>query len=240
MVAFFHALLYTPIYNLLVLLIDLVPGGDAGIAVIGVTLIIRILIMPLSLAAIRTSRAMQVVKPELEAVKAAHKGDREGEAKATFAPYKQYGINPFAGVITLVIQLPVLICLYWVFRTAHLPAVDAALLYPFVHAPAAVSVMFLGLIALAGHSIVLAALAAVAQYLQARYAMPIPTAPKEDTSMQAEMGRAMAMQAKFVLPIVIGFVAYTSGAIALYFITTSLVTLAQELLMKRKPAPRAA
>jgi len=237
MVAFFHAILYTPIYNLLVFFIDIVPGGDAGLAVIAVTLIVKIILMPLSIAAIRTQRATKAVEPELKAIKEQYKDDKEAQAKETFALYKKYGINPFAGILTMFIQLPIIICLYWVFRTAHLPTIDPALLYSFVHVPAAVSTMFLGVIAIGGHSIVLALVTAVAQFLQARYAMPTPPPSKDDASMQAEFGRAMSMQAKFVLPIVIGFVGYTSGAIALYFITTSVATLLQELLMRRTPAP---
>ena len=239
MVAFFHAILYTPLYNLLVFFIDIVPGGDAGLAVIAVTLVVKIILMPLSIAAIRTQRATRAVEPELKAIKERYKDDKDVQAKETFAVYKKYGINPFAGILTMFIQLPVIICLYWVFRTANLPAIDAHLLYSFVHAPALVSTLFLGIFAVSGHSIVLAVVPAAAQFLQAHYAMPTPPPSKEDTSMQAEFGRAMSMQAKFVLPLVIGFVGYTSAAIALYFITTSVATLLQELLMRRAPAQQA-
>ena len=81
---------------------------------------------------------MKAIEPELKKLKERYKGDKEGEARATMELYRTNNVNPFASILVLIIQLPVLICLYWVFRTAQLPAINDALLYGFVHAPAQV------------------------------------------------------------------------------------------------------
>lgn len=234
MASFFHTFLYEPIYNLLVFFLNIVPGGDIGLAVIVVTITIRLLIMPLSLSAIRTQQAMKAIEPALKEVREKHKNDKEQQAKAMFELYRVHRVNPFASFATLIIQLPILIGLYWVFRTETLPTVDAALLYSFVPIPDAVSGLFLGFVALSAPSVVLAICAAATQFFQARISVPVPAprTPGGAPSMQEEFGRAMALQMHFVLPPIIGAVAYTSGAIALYFITSALVSIAQELFVR--------
>lgn len=232
MVAFFHTILYTPIYNLLIFLVGVLPGGDVGLAVVIVTLIIRLIIMPLSFSALRTSRLMKSVEPELNQIKEQFKDNKEEQAKEMFSLYKKYGINPFASFLTVLIQLPILICLYWVFRTEKLPQVDASILYSFVHVPDVISTLFLGIFAVTSTSIILAVLAALTQFVQAFYAIPAPPKAKAGASMQNDMARALALQARYVLPVIIGVVAYAGGAIALYFITSNLVGIAQEFLVR--------
>ena len=241
MIDFFHTILYTPIYNLLVFLTGVLPGGDLGLAVVIVTIVVKLVVMPFSLAAIRTQRAMKAIEPELLALKEQHKDDKEAQAKETFALYRKYRINPFASFFTLLIQLPILLCLYWVFRTEHLPAADPALLYSFVHLPAVISTSFLGLFPVAGKSLALALVAGVTQFFQAKFAIPTPPpSTSEKPSMQEELGRAMAMQARYVLPFVIALVAYASGAIALYFITSNAIAVMQELFVRRTHKPLSA
>jgi YidC/Oxa1 family membrane protein insertase len=244
---FFHTILYVPIYNLLIFIISLTHSGDVGLGLIGVTLIVRLAILPLSLSAVRTQRAMKVIDPELKEIREKYKDDKETQAKETFALYKKYKIRPFASILTLFIQLPVLISLYYVVRKESLYHVNTSLVYSFVHAPAMLSPLFLGLFLVTTPNLLLAILAAITQFFQAYFAIPLPPAapkkpevkkggtPTTPESMQEEFGRAMALQARFVLPVVIGVVSYTSGAIALYFITSNCVMLLQELLARLFP-----
>ena len=234
MLSFFHTYLYVPIYNLLIFLISVVPGADIGVAIILATLIVKILLLPLSLSAAHTQKAMKAIDPELKAIREKYKDDKEKQAREMFALYAKYGIKPFSSVLSIFIQLPVVIGLYWVFRTEALPGIDTSLLYPFVHAPiTTASTLFLGVLLITGHSILLAVLATGTQFVQAWYAIPVPPASAEvGGSAGADFARAMTLQARFVLPLIIGFVAYTSGAIALYFITSNVVALVQEYMVR--------
>ena len=233
--ALFHSYLSVPIYNLLVFFIGIMPGGDTGLAVIAVTLVVKIIILPLSYSAVRTQRGMKVIEPELAAIKEKYKDDGAEQARAQFALYKKYKINPFASFFTLLIQLPILLALYWVFRGEALPAIDVASLYAFVAIPTHISTQLLGVFAVIGKSIPLALLAGVTQYFQAVFAVPTPTKTAKG-GMSEDFGRAMAMQARFVIPFIIALVSYeTSGAVALYFVTSNIVTLFQEYLVRRKP-----
>jgi len=236
MTSFFHTVLYTPIYNLLMFLTDILPGQDIGLAVVIATLIVKIVIMPLSFSALHTARAVKAIEPEMKMLREKYKDDKEAQAKEMFALYKVYGINPFAGFLTLLIQLPIIISLYWVFNSQTLLTVDPTLLYSFVSAPEAISPFFIGIFAIMGSSFILAGLAGVTQMIHAWYAIPVPAkSDKPGTDMQADFGRAMALQMRFILPIFIAIAAYyTSVAIALYFVTSNVVSIAQEFIVRQK------
>lgn len=245
MIAFFHTVLYTPIYNLLMGLTDILPGQDIGLAVVVATLIVKVLLMPLSFSALRTQRAIRVIEPEMKALREQYKDDKEVQAKEMFALYKKYGVNPFAGFLTLLIQFPIIISLYWVFNTRDLLTVDTSILYAFVPAPDAIAPLFLGVFAITGASVTLALLAAATQAVYGWYAIPVPerSTKKKGEDMQADFGRAMAIQMRFMLPLFIGVAAYfTSVAIALYFITSNAVGILQEYIVRRKkqvlPVPK--
>lgn len=231
---FFHAVFYNPIYNALVALVALVPGSDVGIAVILVTIIIRLLLLPFSLSAARTQRAMKILEPKIKALKETHKGDKEKEALETLALYKEAKVNPFSSILTAFIQIPVLLALYWVFYYEPFSAINTARLYTFTPVPHILSLQFLGIISVAGKSIVLAVLAGLSQFLQAHLALSGTMRPSDIKSAQNDFQRMMGTQLKYVFPFIIGTISYTtSGAIALYFITTNLAGALQELHVRK-------
>lgn len=234
MASLFHTFVYLPIYNLLVFLVDVVPGGDLGLAVILATIAVKLILLPLSLSAVRTQRAMKLLEPELKELREKYKDDKETQAKEMFALYKKYNVKPFASILMLFIQLPILFGLYYVSQHAATTAIDPTLLYPFITAPTTLSPLFLGIFSLTGTGIVLALLAGGSQLLQAWYMIPIP--PKtsaEMPTMQEEFGRAVSLQARFVFPLLIGFISFSSGMLALYFITSNLFMVVQEFVVRK-------
>ncbi|MBI2409919.1 membrane protein insertase YidC [Candidatus Kaiserbacteria bacterium] len=232
---FFHAVFYNPIYNALVALVAVIPNGDVGVAIILVTIVIRLVLLPFSLSAARTQRAMKELEPRLKELKEKHKGDKEKEAVQTLALYREARVNPFASILTLFIQIPILLALYWVFFYEPFPAINAARLYAFTPVPQLVSLQFLGLISVAGKSLVLAVLAAVTQFFQAQAALSGTMKPTPGTGgFQGDFQKMMGMQLKYVFPFLIGTISYTtSGAVALYFITTNLAGVVQEWHVRR-------
>ncbi len=231
--ALFHTVFYNPIYNALVAFVALVPGSDVGIAVILITILIRLLLLPFSLSAARTQRAMKALEPKIKELKEKHKGDKEKEALETLALYRDARVNPFASFLTVFIQIPILLALYWVFRYEAFPVIDAARLYAFTPVPHAVSLEFLGFISVTGKSIVLAVLAGITQFLQAHLALSGTMKPASGGA-QGDFQRVMGLQLKYVFPFLIATISYTtSGAVALYFITTNLVGALQEWHVRR-------
>jgi len=231
---FFHTFFYNPIYNLLVTLVAITPWGDVGVAVIVLTIIIRLILLPFSLSAARTQRAMRSLEPKLAELKEKYKDDKEQHAVKTLELYRTERVNPFASILTVFIQLPVLIALYWVFIYEPFTVLNTKLLYSFTPVPGAITDSLFGLVPLASKSIVLALLAGVAQFVQAQLALSNAPKPKGE-GMQADFNRVMAMQMRYVFPILIGTIAYTtSAAIALYFVTTNIAGALQEWYVRRK------
>jgi|GEM_PF-54945 len=230
--ALLKTVFYIPLYNGLVFLIWLLPGHSVGVAVILFTLLIKLLLSPLSHKAAKFQLEMRAHEGELNRLKEKYKGDKQAQGKAIMDFYREKKINPFAGIVPLFVQIPIVIALYYVFYAGGLPDIDASLLYSFVPVPTPDMHLF-GLNILE-KSLVLAVLAGIAQFLQAQFAMP-PAPPKTDTpSIGNDLARGMHMQMKYVLPVFMGFIAYAvSGAVALYFITSSLFTIAQEVVVRK-------
>lgn len=227
--AFFHTVFYNPIYNALVALVYVIPGSDVGVAIILLTLFIRLILLPFSLSAARTQRAMKVLEPKIKELKEKHKGDKEKEAVETLALYREARVNPFASILTVFIQIPVLLALYFVFRYEPFTTVDTLRLYTFTPIPGAVSAQFIGLFLVTGKSMVLAILAGVTQYFQAALSLAGTMKPVEAEGMRGDFQRVLSMQLKYVFPFLIATISYTtSAAIALYFITTNIAGSLQE------------
>ncbi len=114
-----NQLLVWPIINVLVALYKFfewigVPG-PLGFAVIGLTIVIRLILYPLMQAQLRSAKKMAKLKPHLDALNDKHKNDKSALQQAQLALYKEHGVNPAAGCLPLLIQMPVLIALYNVF-----------------------------------------------------------------------------------------------------------------------------
>jgi len=228
----FHATVYDPLYNGLVFLVGILPTHDVGIAVVILTIIVRFILYPLSKRAVAAQMAMKEIAPEVEELKKKFKDDREAQSKAIFKLYKDKGIHPFAGFALVLLQFPILIGLYWVFARGGLPIVDMSLLYSFVHAPASISMEFLNTLDMRSHSIVLAVLAAITQFVYTRLSMgaaatkdPSPV----ESSLSGDMAKSFDLQARYVLPAMIGVISFSVAAAApLYWTTSNLFMIAQE------------
>lgn len=232
----FHTVVYDPIYNALVYFVDVVPTHDMGIAVVIVTIVVRFILFPLSRKAIKAQMDMKRVAPEIEELKKKYKDKPEEQGRAIFALYRERGVSPFAGLLLLLVQLPVLLGLYFVFANGGLPAINTAILYPFVPAPDNVNMEFLGLIDMAGKSLILAVLAGVSQFVYTRLSMgPRGSVVAAEASFSTEMARTFDLQARYILPVMVAGIAYFIAAAApLYWLTSNLFMIGQELLSGRR------
>ena len=230
----FKTFLYIPIYNLLVFLAGTF-AADVGLAVVIVTVIIKIILLPVSWSAAHTQKKMQAIQPRLKELQELHKEDKEKQARETLALYKEHGVNPFGSILILILQLPILFALYEVVRAHLFAGVDASILYPFVTVPGQLSPLFLGILPITGPSIWLALIAGLAQLAFGFIAAPKPPAPSgKEPSLTEEMARMTALQVKYFLPVLIGVIAYAGGgAIALYFATSAIFSLLQQLAVNR-------
>lgn len=231
----YHTFFFDPLYNTLLLLFKVIPWADAGIIIILLTVIVRIILFPLSKKAVITQVKMAEIGPQLEVIKERYKDKPEEQAKQTLALYKEKGVNPFSGIFVVIIQIPLIIALYQIFL--HFSEVRVDLLYSFVTAPEHVNTVFLGLIDLANKNVFIAALAALSSYFQLQVATSNQTIPKGN-SFSDNLTRSMQSQMKYIFPIIVFFISYNiSGVIALYWLTTNLFSIAQEIYVRRSLKP---
>ena len=235
--AAFHAVVYDPLYNGLVFLVGVIPTHDVGLAVIILTILVRIILFPLSRRAVETQIAMKKIAPEVEKLKEKYKDNREEQGKAIFALYRERGVHPFASVGLLFAQLPVLFALYWIFSSGGLPEIHPDLLYSFIFPPGGANMEFLGILGMAGHSIVLGGLAGATQFLYTRLSM----GPREKKSAAAsgsfsgDLAKSFDLQARYVLPATFIVLSYViPSAAMLYLVTSNTFMVAQELYAGRR------
>ena len=232
----YHTFVFYPLYNAFVLLIDALPFLDAGMIIIVFTVVIRLILFPLAKQSVRTQAIMRDLGPELEKIKEKHKDSKEKQSLETLALYKKYKLNPFSSIFLLLIQVPILIAIYKIFLFAGFSRIDTAILYSFVPVPSVVvGKVFLGLIDVTQKSYLLAFIAAISQYFQAK--LLIPPAPKKEgkQSMGDSFARNMSIQMKYVMPVIIFFIAYsTTGVVAIYWTVSNLFMIGQEFFVRRQ------
>ena len=233
--ALFKAIFYEPLYNGLIFLFHVLPWADAGLIVILFTVLVKLVLFPLSKKSVETQMIMKKIQPELEALKIKHKNNREEQARAMMALYKERKLNPLAGIFLVIIQIPIILALYWVFLNGGLPKVDASLLYNWVPVPNSISMNFLGLLDISQKSIFVAILAGVSQFFQMRYALPATPAKSGKPSFKDDLARSMSLQMKYVMPVFIVIIAYQLPAVVgFYWVTSNLFAIGQEIVVRRR------
>jgi YidC/Oxa1 family membrane protein insertase len=222
--------IYTPLLNALILLLSHVTFGDLGLAIVLLTIIIKVILFPLSKKAIVSQLEMASLQDDIAKIKD-KKLTKEEEAKETFELYKTKKVNPFSGCLVMLIQLPIIFGLYYVF----LKGLDltAAPLYSFVDDPSYVNTKFLGFIdLLSKNNYIIAILTGLSQLVQG-FMSPTQKLQKNQTNTQtgfaADLQKSMQVQVKYILPIFIGFIAFQiQAAVGLYWIVNNIFTIFQE------------
>jgi len=240
--ALWNTLLYQPIYNILIFIINNVTFGDVGFAIIIVTIIVKLVLSPLNRKSIRSQVLMKKMEPEMKQIKIDFP-NKEEQAKKTFELYKKYGTNPFSGCLVILIQMPIIFALYYVFLKDTLA--DSSLIYSFIQVPTVLHTNFLGLIEMTSHSIVLAILAGVTQFIQGYLSTPVKSKKvevvkeidktKSPSNFQEQLTDSMQMNVRYILPVFIAFIAWKiSAAVALYWIVNNIFTIVQEWYIRRQ------
>jgi YidC/Oxa1 family membrane protein insertase len=224
-----QTIFYRPMLNLLVFLYNTVAFHNFGLAIILVTVLLRLVLYPLFHKSVKQQMLLQRIQPHIKKIQELHKNDREKQSAALMELYKEHGVNPFSSIFLLIIQLPMMIGLYWVVRSGLTPG-NLMGLYSFVAQPQAINPMFLHFIDLSQASIILLVLAAIAQYFQAKLAIYRDPNNKAPLTAAEKIGQNMA----FAGPIVTLLVFYKlPSAVALYWLITSIFSIFQQIVINR-------
>ena len=225
----FNTYLYIPLLNILIFLYNNFSFSSLGLAIILLTLLIRIVLFPLFYKSAKSQMIMQKIQPLIQKIQHDHKEDKEKQAQALMDLYKKYKVNPFSSILMLFVQIPVLIALYSLFR-ADFSNMSFSTLYSFVSAPSHINTLFLGLIDLRSSSIIMVVLAAAAQYFQG-----ILTLPKVEKGKEISAAEKMTRQMIYYTPLFTVLVLWKMpSAIGLYWLITSLFSVGQQIYINKK------
>lgn len=239
MAALWTLIFYQPLFNLLVVVYDLV--GDMGLAIIVLTILLKFLLYPLAQKSIKSQRALQLIQPKVQELQKRLKDNKDQLARELMQLYQAERVSPLSSCAPLLVQFPFLIALYQIFRTAIVGSGSLHLLYSFVPNPGTLSDMFLGFWHLGAASWPLAVVTGAAQYWQSKMLIttqpPVQTPGAKDESMAAAMNKQMLYMMP-ALTVILG-VTLPSGLI-LYWLVSILFTIGQQYLAFRHHDPKPA
>jgi YidC/Oxa1 family membrane protein insertase len=228
-------LLVHPLVSLLVAAYDLVH--DFGLAVVAVTVLIRLLLYPLFVIQIKNQRAMQELAPAVSELKAKYGNDKQRMSQEQMKLYQERGYNPAMGCLPLLLQMPLLLAMYSAFQYfVNTPPPDGAKLggdiWPFLHNPIGpgqtldLSVRWLPWLKDLGHPdplYILPVLAGVTQLISS--IMFQPTVQPKNIDPQQKMMQTM----QYYFPLITVFIAQSLPAgLALYWVTTTVFGIIQQ------------
>lgn len=254
--------LIVDLLSTLLLILYSLLGQNVVLAIVAFTVIVRLSLLPLTIKQQRSMKRMQELSPKLKQLQTKYKDDRETLVQEQMKLYKEHGVNPFAGCLPLLIQLPIFFGL-WRAIIATLASSPGQLLELQNHimlpgldhlVPLQNTFLWLNL-ALPDPYFVLPVIVMVTTYLQQRLIMPVrpktATQPRKpgqrpDASEQAEQ---MTRQMTTIMPFFLGFLSlsYSSG-LSIYFIVSNLIGIMQYAMMGKadlrrligKESPKAA
>jgi YidC/Oxa1 family membrane protein insertase len=226
-------LIINPMVNAMLLFYGLL-GHQFILAIIGLTIVIRLIVFPLTLKQQRSMTAMQTLQgsKEWQDIQKKYKGDREKLAQEQMRMYREYGVNPAGGCLPTLIQFPVLIGLYQsitrVLATSPVQLVDLAqrVYLPSLAALVPLNDTFLWLdLARPDPLYVLPILVVVTTWAQQKLLSP-PSADSQSASMNQSM--------QIMMPLMFGFFALSfSSALSIYFVVSNAVGVLQYAAINR-------
>ncbi|MBC6937649.1 MAG: membrane protein insertase YidC [Chloroflexi bacterium] len=213
--------------------------GNVVVAIIIFTILVRLLMYPLNIQQMRSSKAMQALQPELKKLQEKYKNDREKLAQEQMALYRQHGINPLGGCLPLLIQFPIWIGLYQAINHAlaatplQLIDLGGRFLVGGLDHLVPLNNVWLGMDLTQPptpptnpvFALALPLLVLVTTWVQSKLITP-PTPSGEDG--QPNQAAAMTQSMTTIMPIMMGFFSLSfSVGLSIYFVVSNLFTIAQ-------------
>ncbi|MFA5995988.1 MAG: YidC/Oxa1 family membrane protein insertase [Patescibacteria group bacterium] len=243
---FYNIVIYQPIFNGLIYLYHVLPGHDLGVAIIVLTIFIKLLLFWPSLSALKSQKKLQDTQPKIEEIRKKYKDNKEEQGRKLMEFYKENKVNPFSSCLPLIIQLPILIALYRAFfqglqvdPTTHLLAAGQVQhLYGYlaqIYSVQPINITMFGFLDLAAkHNIVLAILSGAAAFFQAKTMQSQRPVVKSAGSKDEDVATLMNKQMMYLLPIMTLVFGYQFPAgVTLYWLVSTLFSLGQQLYFLR-------
>ena len=217
----FH-ILDQPILNALTLLYEYLPGQDFGVAVVVLTLLLRVILYPLSAKAFESQKAQMRIQDKVKALQEQYKGQRDELSRKLLELYRAEKINPFAAILPLLPQLLVLLSLYRVlnggFGEGQLSLIDPS---------------FFGIVDLSEKFWLFALAAGLSQFIQGKQMLP-----RQQKAGAKDMSQNIQTKMVYALPfLTVVFALQFPAALSLYWTTSNIFSIAQQWHLMKKSTP---
>lgn len=231
----FDVVLYQPLFNILIVFYQYLPGHDFGVAVIALTILIRFLLYPLAAESIRVQKITNQIQPRVKEIQEKYKNDKEKQATLMMELWRDNKINPLSSLLFLIIQIPILWALYRVFWDGFK---DGTLnyLYSSVPNPGSVNPMFFGVVNLSQAYPLFAIVAGILQYVQVKMMLPkVVVDDKKEKSQSEQFAAMMRTQSLYVFPVITILIFWgLPSALGLYWVTTGIFSIIQQYYILKK------
>jgi len=218
MVNLFNSYLYNPLLNFLIYLYHNFSFGDIGIAVILLTVLVRIVLFPVFYKGAKDQAIMQKIAPKLKEIQVKHKDDKEKQVKETMALYKDHKVNPFSQIFLLLIQLPIMIAIFKIFSVG-------------IKTISNLNPYFLGFVDLTQKNLILVLIAAALQFYQTKLMLPKTDKNAKDLSPAEKMGKQMM----YIGPVMTVLIfSSLPSVISLYWLTFSAFSVIQQIVINKR------
>lgn len=235
----FRAVITKPFLNFLILSASIIPGHNLGLAIIILTLLVKLLLFIPTQHALEGQKKMQLLQPKLEAVKKQYKDNPTKMQEETMRLWKEHGVNPLQSCLPILIQFPVLIGLFYVIRDGSNLALSHDMIYPvYQNLSWNFGTNFLGLDLTQPNMWIFPPLLVVLQFIQMWLSFKIADKKKAKQIEKAEVATGMEMQQKimlYVLPLMIGYFAIKfPSAVSLYWGISTIFAIGQQIIVNRE------
>ena len=211
----FFGTIFAPIENILHIVLealhsltDMAGVGSYGLSIILLTIIIKMILYPLTVKQVKSMKAMQELSPKMKKLQEKYKDNPQVMQQKVGALYKEAGVNPLAGCLPLIIQMPILMGMYYALYNFTYPSPEAA------------QFLWLPSMSQADPLYILPVLSAFTTFLQQKMTT---------TEMNQQMNVMMV-----VMPLFIGWISLTfPSGLVLYWVTMNVVQIAQQWWMYR-------
>lgn len=237
----FRAFITKPFLNFLIFIASLLPGHSLGVAIIVLTLVVKFLLWIPTQHSLEGQKKMQKAQPLLDEIRRKFKDDPKRMQEETMKIWKEHGINPFQSCLPLLIQMPVLIGVFYVVRDGSVLALSRHLIYDFYqHLDWTFGTTFLGLDLLQSNAFIFAPLLVILQFIQMKLTFAAAKKKREKSGGQKAPGTDKSQQLQqqmmlYGLPLMIGVFAFQfPAAVSLYWGVSTVFAIGQQMVVNRE------
>ncbi|MBM3231375.1 membrane protein insertase YidC, partial [Candidatus Peregrinibacteria bacterium] len=241
----FRTFVTKPLLNLFIFIASLLPGHNLAIAIILVTILVKLILYVPTQHALEGQRKMQAVQPKMDEIRRKYKDDPKKQQEETMKLWKESKVNPMQSCLPMLVQFPILIGLFYTVRDGSVLALSKHLLYPpYQHLTWAFGTSFFGLDLLVPEVYFFPIALVALQFFQMKLSFAIakkkrsakdegkPEKKKEEGMSQQEIQQKVML---YALPLMIGFFALQfPAAVSLYWGVSTLFGIGQQLVVNRK------